>query len=224
MYKHLLFLALLFASACNPKLPPAAGIFENEIRSFEQKTKAEKPAHGQILLYGSSSFRMWGTYAADLSGYAVVNRGFGGSQMSDAVQYFDRVVMPLKPSLVLLYEGDNDLASGESVDQVMQDFEQLTKLIKRKLPKTHLAVISARPSVARTALRPKQDALNSRVQVWCAAHPDRADFIDVRPALLDVNGQANMQYLVDDKLHLNAAGYAAWTRVIREYLAGRSGK
>jgi lysophospholipase L1-like esterase len=219
--RHFFFLILLIAAACSPKLSPAPGVFENEIKVFEQKTKNEQPKQGLILLYGSSSFRMWDTYAVDLNGYEVVNRGFGGSQMSDAVQYFDRVVMPLKPSLILLYEGDNDLASGESVNQVMADFEQLTQLIERKLPNTHLAVISARPSVARTALRPKQDMLNSSLQDWCITHRNRADFIDVRPSLLDANGQANMAYLVDDKLHLNAAGYAEWTRVIREYLGRR---
>ena len=44
--------------------------------------------------------------------------------MSDAIYYFDRVVVPLAPSWILLYEGDNDLSNGKkSPEQVFADYK-----------------------------------------------------------------------------------------------------
>ncbi|MBL7809405.1 MAG: hypothetical protein JNN28_16420, partial [Saprospiraceae bacterium] len=85
--------------------------FEAEIRAFEKQDSLHKPAPGQVLLYGSSTMRLWTTFQADLPGVQVLNRGFGGSEMEDAIYFFERVVVPLRPSLILLYEGDNDLAN-----------------------------------------------------------------------------------------------------------------
>jgi len=91
--------------------------FEPEIRTFESLDSAEHPATGQILLYGSSTMRLWKTFSQDLTGFNMVNRGFGGSEMSDAIYFFDRVVVPLQPSLILLYEGDNDISNGKKTPE-----------------------------------------------------------------------------------------------------------
>jgi hypothetical protein len=70
------------------------------------------------------------------SKYKVVNRGFGGSQTSDANKLFDRVVMPHKPKFIFFYEGDNDIGSGKSVDTVWADFNTFYQKVKTQLPKT----------------------------------------------------------------------------------------
>ncbi|MBL8092401.1 MAG: hypothetical protein JNJ43_18860, partial [Anaerolineales bacterium] len=55
--------------------------FDKEIAAFEAQDSANKPVVGQILLYGSSTIRLWGSYETDFANdkYKVVNRGFGGS-------------------------------------------------------------------------------------------------------------------------------------------------
>ncbi len=193
--------------------------FEADIRAFERLDSIEKPATGQILLYGSSTMRMWATYKADLAGYQVLNRGFGGSQMSDAVYYFDRVVVPLAPSWILLYEGDNDLSNGKKTPaQVMADFQQFMLLVKQKLPKTKVAIYTLRPSLARENLMPEQRQLNALFQKYCRKHRKKAYFIDAYNLLLTPAGKPNGDLLATDKLHLNAQGYAVWTRITRDFL------
>jgi hypothetical protein len=59
--------------------------FEKEIRNYEKQDSISMPAKGQILFIGSSSFRIWKTFATDLAGIAAINRGFGGSTMTDAL-------------------------------------------------------------------------------------------------------------------------------------------
>ncbi len=213
-YNFLLFLMLfchcLFAQN---KLP-----FEGEIRAFERLDSLEKPAQGQILLYGSSTMRLWTTYKEDLADYKVVNRGFGGSQMSDAVYYFDRVVVPLAPSWILLYEGDNDLNSGKSPEQVFADYQIFMKLVKQKLPHTKVAIYTLRPSLAREKSMPQQRQLNDLFRKYCKKHRKKAYFIDAYNLLLTPAGRPNGDLLADDKLHLNAKGYKVWTQATRDFL------
>ena len=150
-------LFVLLSLKAQNKLP-----FESEIRAFERLDSLEKPEKGQILLFGSSSMRLWKTYKTDLAGYKVVNRGFGGSEISDAVYYFERVVLPLEPSWILLYSGDNDLwNSKKSPEKVFSDYQVFMELVKQKLPKTKVAIISLRPSLARGTLMPQQRATMS---------------------------------------------------------------
>ena len=154
--------------------------FEPEIRAFERQDSLNKTAPGQILLYGSSSMRLWNTYAEDLAGYSVVNRGFGGSEMSDAIYFFDRVVLPLRPSMILLYEGDNDISNGKKTPkQIARDFKTFMALVEEKLPDTKVAVYALRPSVAREKTMPQQRKVNAAFKKYCRKHPKKAFYIDI---------------------------------------------
>ena len=209
----LLLLLFLFLSA------QAQNRFESEIRAFEQLDAQEKSATGQILLYGSSSMRLWDTYAEDLAGYRVINRGFGGSEMSDAIYFFDRVVLPLRPSLILLYEGDNDISNGKKTPkQIVEDFKTFMALVEEKLPDTKVAVYSLRPSVAREKTMPEQRKVNAAFKKYCRKHPKKAFYIDIYKTLLTESGLPNPDYLIGDMLHLNNKGYELWTKATRDFL------
>ena len=103
--------------------------FEKEIRNYEKQDSISMPAKGQILFIGSSSFRIWKTFATDLAGIAAINRGFGGSTMTDALYYFDRMVAKYQPKWVIMYEGDNDLSKGQSPEEIAAEY----KLFSEKL-------------------------------------------------------------------------------------------
>ena len=199
--------------------------FEPEIRAFERLDSLNKPAKGQILLFGSSSMRLWKTYQTDLAGYKVVNRGFGGSEISDAIYYFDRVVLPLEPSWILLYSGDNDLwNSKKTPEKVFEDYQTFMALVKQKLPNTKVAIITLRPSLARESMMAQQRKLNGLFKQYCKKHCKKAYFIDMYEHLLTPEGRPNGDYLVEDKLHLNAKGYEVWTREIRDFLKKKGPK
>ena len=213
------FFFLCLTLFCKNLLSQTQFFFEAEIRAFEQLDSIEKPAKGQILLYGSSTMRLWATFREDLAGYLVVNRGFGGSQMSDAIHYFERVVVPLEPSLILLYEGDNDISNGKkSPEQVLKDFEAFMQLVEQKLPNTKVAVFTLRPSIARESLMPQQRKVNKLFKKYCRKYRKRTYFIDVYDLLLTPDGKPNPEYLDADKLHLNAYGYDVWAKVTRDFL------
>src|SRR5436309_12342441 len=81
------------------ELPAARGQsstarFQDEIKAFEASDRTNPPPAGAILFIGSSSIRLWKTLAADFPRHQVINRGFGGSQIIDSVDYAERIVFP----------------------------------------------------------------------------------------------------------------------------------
>lgn len=191
--------------------------WQEEILGIEQRELLQPMPAGGILFTGSSSIRLWQTLAEDFSGVELANRGFGGSQISDLVAYFDRVVMPGSPRQIVIYAGTNDLNDGEPAEQVLADFATLCGMIERALPGTRIAFISCAPNPARWEQRPVQENFNALAAVYCARRG--YDFIDVWTPMLGDDGLPSRDIYVEDKLHMNAAGYALWREVVGPFLA-----
>ena len=190
--------------------------FAAEIAKFEAEDAAIAPVSGQIMLYGSSTFRLWQTAATDCAfkEYKVVNRGFGGSQTVDAIRYFERIVVPHRPKYLFFYEGDNDLNAGKSVDSVYQDIALFVKNLRKTLPNTRFIFCTVKPSLSRIALFDKQKDLNKRV--WqLAKQTKNMYYLDMVTPMLDATGQPNPTLFIQDKLHMNADGYALWTKKVQ---------
>ncbi|MBM4029998.1 MAG: hypothetical protein FJ280_32050, partial [Planctomycetes bacterium] len=187
--------------------------FENAIQAFEAADRASPPPAEPVLFVGSSTIRMWTDLAAAFPEHAVLNRGFGGSHMSDLLHYFDRVVAVYEPALVLVYEGDNDLASGKSVDHVYAEYVTFLDRVKRQLPGTDVAFLAVKPSPSRVKHLEAMRQLNVRLAALAAEDPVLW-FIDVFTPMLDAAGQPRPELFGPDLLHMNAAGYALWQKVI----------
>lgn len=129
-------------------------------------------------------------------------------------------MLPYKPSLVVFYCGTNDIASGRTSEQVADDFRAFVGAVRASLPDTRIAFISAAPNPARWSLRAQMIDLNARVREF-AASSSRIDFIDVWQAMLGGDGQPKAGIYLDDKLHMNAEGYAIWRRIVGDYLKER---
>src|ERR1700749_4439174 len=95
---------------------PAAVVFaasspwQAEIDAFQAEDRAHPPVPGGVVFVGGSSIRMWEGLDVQFPDLPViVNRGFGGSGMSDCARYWRELVLPHRPRLVLVYAGENDL-------------------------------------------------------------------------------------------------------------------
>ena len=216
---YLTFLAgsLLCFAASQPAL--AQEQWEEAIQAFEQMDETDPPPEGAILFAGSSSIRMWSSLAEDFPDARVINRGFGGSQMSDLIHFADRIVTPYAPRLILVYEGDNDIAADKTAEQVFADYQEFVSLVHDRLPDTRIAFIAIKPSLARRALMDEMRKANELIEEYAGAR-DRLDYIDIFTPMLGEDGEPLPDIFVDDGLHMNAAGYAIWAEAVRPYLAG----
>jgi lysophospholipase L1-like esterase len=191
--------------------------FEEDIQAFEQTDALNPPPVGPFVFTGSSSIRGWPDLPGTFPEHPVLNRGFGGSQMSDLLYYFDRVVAAYTPSLVVVYEGDNDLNDGKSVKEVLNDYREFLDRVKKALPETGVALLAVKPSPSRLACLQQQRDLNTQLASLAAQDP-QVVFIDVFTPLVDAAGQPREELFQTDLLHLNAEGYAIWTSLIRAVL------
>jgi lysophospholipase L1-like esterase len=194
--------------------------FENEIRNYEKQDSISLPKKGQILFIGSSSFRIWKSFAADLAGIDAINRGFGGSTMTDALYYFDRMVVKYAPRTVVVYEGDNDLAKGKSLEDLAKEYEAFSNRLKMALPKTKLVYLAVRPSLARIAIVDKQKEFNLWLENYCKSQKGRF-YLDMHSPFYLADGTLMPDIFVADRLHLNEKGYQIFSAKIREFILNK---
>jgi lysophospholipase L1-like esterase len=214
-------LSLLLATGAlaEPAAPPANPLakWEPEVAAF-QKNDAEKPAPTHAVLFlGSSSIRFWTDVAKDFPHHRVVNRGFGGSMISDSIGLADRLVFPYEPRMIVFYAGGNDINGGKSPETVAADFRTFAETVHARLPKTDIAFISIAPNPNRWAQVEKVKTANAAIEAYCKETP-HLKFIDVFPHMLGPDGQPKEGIFRDDQLHMNAEGYKIWVEVVKPFL------
>jgi lysophospholipase L1-like esterase len=182
--------------------------WEKAIQEFENWDAKNAWPKKPILFAGSSSIRMWPTREC-LPELPVINRGFGGSQISDVNDFLERIVLKYKPKLIVFYCGDNDINAGKSPEQVFDDYRQFVSRVHADLPKTKIIYISIKPSGARWKLWPKMKQTNEMIQTF-SENNKRLYYTDCATCLLTENGKPNDELFIKDRLHLNEKGYAKW--------------
>jgi lysophospholipase L1-like esterase len=187
-----------------------------EMAAFEEQDKKD-PAFGGIVFVGSSSIRLW-DLEKSFPEMPVLNRGFGGSEIPDAVSHADLLVIRHKPRTVIFYAGDNDIANGHSPQQVFDDYKAFVTKVRAALPETRIAFIGIKPSLQRWALIDKIRAANALVRTF-AETDDHLGYIDVDGPMLGWDEKPRKELFVADGLHMTPKGYEVWTALVRPFLA-----
>lgn len=214
--KYFTFLSLVFSvgTALAQEKP-----FSKEIQQFKKEDSVRKPPAKAILFTGSSSFRMWKGLQDSFPKHKVINRAFGGSSLPHVILYANDVILPYRPKQVIIYCGDNDLASSDTIQpaHVLQRFQQLFTLVRSRYPKVHVAYVSIKPSPSRERLMPKMEEANRLIADFLE-NKRRTAFINVYHPMLLPNGKPDPSLFIKDNLHMNEKGYAIWKKVIEPYL------
>ena len=187
--------------------------FEPEVLKFEALDRKVPPPPRPILFVGSSSIRLWTHLPTSIHGRPVLNRGFGGSRFKDLLRFFNRVVLPYGPSVVVVYEGGNDLGEGQTPAEIAQDLAVLLERAETELRGTSILLLTVKPSPSRVHLLEVQSEFNRRLKLLPQSHP-RVRVIDVASPLLDSRGKPDPRFFAADRLHLNADGYEAWRQPV----------
>ncbi|MFO8081617.1 MAG: GDSL-type esterase/lipase family protein [Armatimonadota bacterium] len=183
--------------------------WEPAITAFEERDRQSPPCEGAMLFTGSSTIVKWETLAQDFPFAPVLNRGFGGSEVPDLLEYLDRVIVAYRPHVVVVYSGDNDLARRRSPRKVLDDFATLQARIHAALPETALVIVGLKPSPNRWALADAMREVNDGLAEWARAIC-RAEVVDVWDEMLGDDGLPRPD-LYSDGLHLTPEGYRVWT-------------
>ena len=198
--------------------------FRPAIDAFLAAEAEAPPPRGAIVAVGSSSMRGWHRrMAEDLAPLQVIPRGFGGSNMADALHFVDELVLRHEPRAVLLYEGDNDAALGASPERILADFDAFTNAVHQRLPEARVYVLAIKPSLARWQLWDVMQAANAALAERAEADP-RIVFVDVATPMLDADGRPQADIFIADGLHMNDAGYDIWRDAVYPVLLAGEGE
>ncbi|MFT3703291.1 MAG: GDSL-type esterase/lipase family protein [Agriterribacter sp.] len=193
--------------------------FYEDIQHFKKKDSAHFPAKGAVLFIGSSSFTKWTDVQDYFPTHTIINRGFGGSTLPDVIHYVNDIVFPYDPKQVVIYCGENDLASSDTVsaETVVSRFVTLFTMIRQRYKKTSIVYVSMKPSPSRERLFLKMQAANAAIKTFLGTQK-RTVFVNVYPLMLDASGQPRKELFVEDMLHMNKSGYEIWQKALEPVL------
>ena len=108
MKRYLFILILLSILSCVPlgkyREMPDVKAWEPDIEKFEKLDIEKSYPSDAVLFTGSSSIRMWSTINQDMLPYNVIQRGYGGSKLSDFVVYAKRIIYPHECSAIVIFK------------------------------------------------------------------------------------------------------------------------
>ncbi len=210
--------AMYLFYADRPQMPdPDPGRFAKEIAAFAEQDRKDLFPKGGIVFVGSSSIRMLNIpkFFPDIN---ALNRGFGGSHISDVNHYLEETVLQYEPKTVVFYCGSNDVWAGKSPAQVKEDFDEFCGRLFKRVPDARLIILALRPSQSRITVIEIERQMND-VLLTLARQDKRIDYIaESFDRYLDANGQPISELYLNDQLHLNDAGYRIWSEVLTPLL------
>ncbi|WP_395625455.1 GDSL-type esterase/lipase family protein [Daejeonella sp.] len=193
--------------------------FFKEIEAFKKLDQTNFPEKGSILFVGSSSFTNWKNVQADFPGFKIINRGFGGSSLTDVIRYAPEIIYPYQPAQVVVYCGENDFVTSQSTnaDTVFNRFSQLFSMIRKEIPKANILFVSIKPSPSRAKYMPEMVRANAMIQTFLKKK-SRTGYVDVYNKMLLNDGSPMPDIFLGDKLHMNRSGYEIWQKAILPHL------
>lgn len=191
--------------------------FEADIKRFEAADAQNPPAKGGVVFVGSSSIVLWKTLKEDFPKHKVINRGFGGSQLSDSVRNAHRIVTPYEPKMVFLFAGTNDIASGKSAETVFADYRAFVVKVRSKIPNIPIAYISISPAPSRWDKIAEIMKANKLIEEYSKGG-ENLFYINTFKRMLNAEYGPRPELFVGDQLHMNEKGYAIWKEVVGPYL------
>ena len=168
----------------------------------------------RVVFMGDSITDIWGhQQGVFFPGKPYINRGISGQVTAQMLVRFRPDVIELKPRVVVILGGTNDIANDAGADALHRIEGNLTSMAELarangiKVVLASLTPVSDYIEPSQTKARPPEKIL--ALNAWIKDYAARQHFIylDYYPALLDAN-KALKKNLTIDGLHPNAAGYA----------------
>ncbi len=173
---------------------------------------APKASERRVVFMGDSITDFWGRpTGVFFPGKPYINRGISGQTTPQMLVRFRADVITLKPSVVVILAGTNDIAGNtgpSSLAMIEDNLMSMTELARAHGIRVVLAsLLPVAADAEQTTRRPPESirALNAWMRTYAAR--ERLGFIDYYDAMTDAQG-ALRKDLTDDGLHPNAAGYA----------------
>lgn len=190
--------------------------FEKDVQRYEQISAENPPAKDTTFFVGSSTFTIWKEIPDDFAEFNAINRGFGGSRISDWNDVAaDRILTPYKPGRIVFFCGCNDIAGGKSVEQVFGDFKTFVDKMRDANPNLVIHFCALHMPPVREKNWESFRKFNADVKELADLDPN-IYYVDFAAATSDENGAGRAELFQNDRLHLTRDGEKVLIPLIKE--------
>jgi lysophospholipase L1-like esterase len=206
---------LLCAAGLLLATPATAQDWANLGRYASADAQLGPPAAGadRVVFMGDSITDGWGrSYGQFFPGKPYINRGISGQTTPQMLIRFRPDVIDLKPKVVVILAGTNDIAGNtgpETLEEIEGNLESMAQLAQVNNIRVVLSAVMPVCNCFKdqTTKRPpdKIVALNAWIKNYAAQN--RIVYLDYYSAMVDDHGMLKKE-LTFDGLHPNDAGYA----------------
>ena len=208
---------------------------EQALKVKNYKTLNRLVREGGILFTGSSLMEQFPVTEMAVSigvKLPVYNRGIGGTTTDDFLREIDTVLLDLKPSMVFINIGTNDMTDriyGDRwMDHLEENYEKILQTAKEKIPSAMLYCMAYYPTnhhlpnanewtYGMLKDRTKENIAACNLRVKTLAEQYGCRYIDVNGGLFDENGEQKAEFAIDG-VHMNADGYRVVFENLKAYL------
>lgn len=214
----ILFVCLIAFQARGQQAWDTIPVLPDHYKAKLEGFQKQKASTGKIMFLGNSITEM-GDFKKLLKDTTVINRGIGGditfgvlNRLSEATRY--------KPSKIFILIGINDLSKGIPEETILDNMFAIIARIHAESPKTAIYVQSILPVNPTVEKFPKGYNVNEsieriNIQLRNIQKRLKYTFIDLHKVFASPDQLMDVKYTVDG-LHLNAAGYALWMKVLKD--------
>ncbi len=198
-----------------------SGDRDNLRRYAEANKLLPPPSAKRVVFYGDSITDFW-RLNEYFPGEDYVNRGISGQVTSEMLGRFKPDVLDLKPAVVVILAGTNDLSRGTSVATIANNITMMAELAQAHKIRVILSSVlpvsdynkAANPQNERTRFRPPAliRQLNDWMKSYCASNG--FVYLDYYSVMVDKSGFLKAE-MAEDGLHPNASGYRAMAPVVQ---------
>ncbi|EPR18930.1 lysophospholipase [Sphingobium indicum IP26] len=168
-----------------------------------------------LWFVGSSSMHRWTSLSRDMAPWDARNRGMDDATFAEILPRFANAAKDNKPAAIILYAGENDIASGVEVRAVVHDLGRFLDLRNRMMGDVPVLILSMKPSPTRRSILGSQMLFNAAARRLIERVP-LTYYGDITTPLLE-GGKLGDNYRADG-VHMNPAGYRIWAKVVRQRL------
>ncbi|HET9352176.1 MAG TPA: GDSL-type esterase/lipase family protein [Burkholderiales bacterium] len=191
--------------------------------------RAVPPAAGpRVVLYGDSRVQQW--VPPRIAGATILNRGVGGQTSAQALGRLRYDVLPLKPDVVVIQVGINDLKTvplfpehaHEIIARCKSQIREMAQTVERSGAQVVLTTVLpvARPSFGKEHESGQIQAAVESVNTFILSQRREGfEVLDVAAMVADERGNMASAFSKDE-LHLSRDGYAAINPALVRALRG----
>ena len=224
---HLIIgLTLIAAAADNTSAQPTEQQLRSDWANFarfrDANSKLQPPLNNEnrVVFMGNSITEGWQQYFATMfPGKPYINRGIGGQTTPQMLVRFRADVIALKPKVVVILAGTNDIAgnTGPSTLEMIEDnlasMAELAKSNGIKVVMSSVLPVFDYPWKPGLEPAPKIVALNKWMKDYAAQHG--AIYLDYHSAMADARGGMRPE-LAADGVHPNETGYRIMAPLVEQ--------